>query len=37
VHVHGIRSDGDELTVAGPSFEVARALFVKALARFQKK
>lgn len=37
VHVHAIRSDGDELTVAGPSFDVARGLFVKALARFQQK
>lgn len=34
VHVHGINNGGDELTVAAPSFDVARALFVKALARF---
>jgi hypothetical protein len=35
VHVHGISSGGDELTVAGSSFDAAHALFVKALARLQ--
>jgi hypothetical protein len=34
VHVHGVNSTGDELTVAAGSFDVARALFVKALTRF---
>jgi hypothetical protein len=33
VHVHGIASDGDELTVAASAFDTARALFVKAVAR----
>lgn len=36
VHVHGVKSaSGDELIVAAASFDVARALFVKALARFK--
>jgi hypothetical protein len=36
IHVHGINSAGDELTVAAGSFDVARALFVEALARLEK-
>jgi hypothetical protein len=32
IHVHGINSAGDELTVAAGSFDVARARFVAALA-----
>jgi hypothetical protein len=32
VHVHGINAGGDELTVVAGSFDVARALFVKARA-----
>jgi hypothetical protein len=37
VHVHAINAGGDELTVASSSFEISRALFVKALARFTKR
>jgi hypothetical protein len=37
VHVHAINAGGDELTVAASSFDVARALFVNALARFPKR
>ena len=37
VHVHGINSGGDELTIAAPTFDAARGLFVKALERLQKK
>jgi hypothetical protein len=37
IHVHGINGAGDELTVAAPAFDAARALFVRALARFPKR
>jgi hypothetical protein len=37
VHVHGINGTGDELTVAAPSFDIARTLFVNALARFPSR
>jgi hypothetical protein len=37
VHVHGIDSAGDELTVAAGSFEAARALFIKARRRFSSR
>lgn len=36
VHVHGINAAGDELTVASSSYEISRALFVKALARLAR-
>lgn len=37
VSVHGINATGDELTVAASTFEIARALFVSALARFSRR
>jgi hypothetical protein len=36
IHVHGINSAGNELTVAAASFDVARALFVTALPKIPK-
>lgn len=36
IHVHGINSAGNELTVAAGSFDAARALFVAALPKIPK-
>lgn len=36
IHVHGINTAGNELTVAAGSFDVARALFVTALPKIPK-